>query len=53
MLSSAEGIQLFYEIAMSIGSSIDLKKMLKTSLSTYLRKLNCRSDPPDYIPKFA
>ena len=34
-------IQLFYEIAMSIGATLDLKSMLKTSLSTYLRKLNC------------
>ena len=34
-------IQLFYEIAMSIGTTLDLGSMLKTSLSTYLRKLNC------------
>ena len=34
-------IQLFYEIAMSIGTTLDLESMLKTSLSTYLRKLNC------------
>ena len=32
---------LFYEIAMSIGNSLDEKKMLKQCLSTYLRKLNC------------
>ncbi len=38
---TAEHIQVFYEIAMSIGSGDDLSKMLKTSLSTYLRKLNC------------
>ncbi len=37
-----EHIQLlFNEIAMSIGNSLDLRKMLKESLSTYLRKLNC------------
>lgn len=34
-------IQIYYEIAMSIGNSLDLKKMLKNSLSAYLRKLNC------------
>jgi PAS domain S-box-containing protein len=39
---AAEYIQLiFNEIAMSIGNSLDLRKMLKESLSTYLRKLNC------------
>ncbi len=41
MPTSAEQIQIFYEIAMSIGSSLDLRKMLKMSISTYLRKLNC------------
>ncbi|MGA2402821.1 MAG: PAS domain S-box protein, partial [Syntrophobacteraceae bacterium] len=33
--------QIFYEIAMSIGNSLDLGKMLKEGLSAYLRKLNC------------
>lgn len=42
MTQSTENIQLmFNEIAMSIGSSLDLYSMLKESLSTYLRKLNC------------
>ncbi|MBN1764520.1 MAG: response regulator [Sedimentisphaerales bacterium] len=42
MQLSAEQIQLiFYEIAMSIGNSLDLRNMLKECLSTYLRKLNC------------
>jgi len=36
---------------MSIGSSIDLKKMLKTSLSTYLRKLNCSAGGILYLDK--
>ncbi len=35
--------QVFYEIAMSIGVSLDLKCMLKHSLTTYLKKLNCLS----------
>lgn len=38
-----EQIQVFFEIAMSIGSSLDLKKMLKSSILVYLRKLNCSS----------
>lgn len=41
MDKSAQKIQIFYEIAMSIGTSLDLHKMLKTVLLTYLRKLNC------------
>lgn len=35
------GERLYYEIAMSIGNSLDLTAMLRESLSTYLRKLNC------------
>ena len=38
--SKPEQIQVFFEIAMSIGSSLDLDKMVKTTLLTYLRKLN-------------
>ncbi len=34
-------IQVFYEIAMSIGNSLDINKMLQESLTAYLRKLNC------------
>ncbi|MEE8373295.1 MAG: hypothetical protein V3R87_06255, partial [Dehalococcoidia bacterium] len=41
MQTSVEHIQIFYEIAMSIGASLDLREMLKSSLSTFLRKLNC------------
>jgi len=41
MLTSAEQIQIFYEIAMSIGRSLDMSKMLKAGLSAYLKKLNC------------
>lgn len=41
MLTSAEQIQIFYEISMSIGTSLDLHKMIKTALFTYLKKLNC------------
>ena len=41
MITSAERIQIFYEISMSIGASLDLRKMVKTALPTYLKKLNC------------
>lgn len=42
MYFEAENSQLiFYEIAISIGNSLDLRKMLKECLATYLRKLNC------------
>jgi len=34
-------IQIYYEIAMAIGNSLDLRMMLRESLSTYLRKLDC------------
>jgi len=33
--------QILFEIAMSIGSSLELHSMVKTALRTYLRKLNC------------
>ncbi|MFO7682690.1 MAG: PAS domain S-box protein [Chloroflexota bacterium] len=35
--------QILYEISMSIGTSVELRPMLKTSLSTILKKLNCIS----------
>ena len=34
-------LQIFYEIAMSIGNSLDLREMLKESILTLLRRLNC------------
>lgn len=52
--------QIFYEIAMSLGNSLDLGKMLKEGLSAYLRKLNCSGGiilemrkGPDGAPSFA
>ena len=41
MISKAEQLQIHYEFAMSIGTSLDLHKMLKKSLTTILRKMNC------------
>ena len=34
-------LQVFYEIAMAVGNSLDLNKMLKSSLTAYLKKLSC------------
>lgn len=41
MNKSPQQIQVFYEIAMSIGKSLNLREMLKSALLAYLRKLNC------------
>lgn len=56
-------LEVLYEIAMSIGTSLDLHEMLKTSLKVYLRKLNCTSgivlkrvktpDRIEFRPEFA
>jgi PAS domain S-box-containing protein len=43
MPTSNELTQLQFEIAMSIGNSLDLQQMLKSALGTILRKLNCIS----------
>lgn len=49
---------MFYELAIAVGKSLDLKEMLKHALIAYLRKLNCVSaivfqvkpdDEVDYI----
>lgn len=36
-------LQVFYEMAMAVGTSLDLNKMLKSSLTIYLKKLSCSS----------
>lgn len=41
MSQSEEHIQIFYELAIATGKSLDLHKMLKSALLVYLRKLNC------------
>ena len=39
---SAEQLHLvLYEIALSIGNSLELRPMLQQAISSYLRKLNC------------
>lgn len=43
MIAPSERRQVLYEIAMSIGSSLDLRPMLKHVLSVFLRKMNCSS----------
>jgi two-component system, cell cycle sensor histidine kinase and response regulator CckA len=40
MTQSEVKLQVFYEIAMAIGNSLNLDEMLQESLNTYLRKLN-------------
>ena len=40
-MQTAEQIQNFYEIAMSINSSLELKQMLQSAMSTALEKLDC------------
>ena len=39
----AQLTQILFEISMSIGTSVELRAMLKPSLSTILKKLNCVS----------
>lgn len=41
MNQKAIEIQIYFEIAMAIGTSLDLQQMLKKALSAYLRKLSC------------
>jgi two-component system, NtrC family, sensor kinase len=40
-MHNTDKVQILYEIAMGIGSSLDLSVMLRTTLATLLRKLNC------------
>jgi PAS domain S-box-containing protein len=39
--NAIEQLQILYEISMSVGSSLDLRLMLRNSLSTLLKRLNC------------
>ena len=41
MTNTIEQLLVLYEIAMSIGSSLDLRPMLKNSLALLLKKLTC------------
>ncbi len=41
MISKFEQIQIHYEFAMSIGTSLDLRKTLRKVLTTILKKMNC------------
>lgn len=43
MISPLEHLQFQYEFSMAIGQSLDLKTMLRKSISTILRKLNCQA----------
>ena len=44
-------LQILYEIAISIGVSLDLRKMLRASLPTFLKKLNCSAGGVYHIMK--
>ncbi len=41
MSTQAEQIQILYEFSMAIGDDLDLRRMLRKSVSSLLRKLNC------------
>ena len=43
MPKSIDLIQLYYEIAMSIGLTLDMNKMLKVALTSYMKNLQCTS----------
>lgn len=49
MSHSVEHIQIFYELAMSIANSLDLKEVLKNSLSNILRKINCSAGTVHFL----
>ncbi|MCB9423071.1 MAG: PAS domain S-box protein [Ardenticatenaceae bacterium] len=40
-LNQIQTLQILYELAMSIGTSLDLRAMLKVSLLAFLKKLDC------------
>ena len=42
-LSLQDRMQILYEIAISIGATLDLRVMLTTALDVFLRQLNCTS----------
>ncbi|MFZ5940060.1 MAG: ATP-binding protein [Bacteroidota bacterium] len=48
---SLEQIQIYYELAMAVGNSDDLVRMLKESLLTYIRKLSCSAGSVFYFRK--
>jgi signal transduction histidine kinase len=41
MIPEEDRVQLLYDISMGIGTSLNLKRMLKTAVSTIIRELNC------------
>ncbi len=43
MITPLEHLQFQYELSMAIGRSLELKSMLRRSVSTILRKLNCQA----------
>jgi PAS domain S-box-containing protein len=49
MTKSIELIQLYYEIAMSIGLTLDMNKMLKVALTSYMKNLHCSASAILYL----
>ena len=44
-------IQLYYEIAMSIGLTLDMNKMLKVALTSYIKNLDCAASAVLHLKK--
>ena len=51
MAKSIDLIQLYYEIAMSIGLTLDMNKMLKVALTSYIKNLNCSASAVLHLKK--
>ena len=51
MKKAIELNQLFYEIAMSIGLTLDMNKMLKVGMTSYLKNLHCSAGAIFHIRK--
>ena len=51
MISQSDLIQIHYEFAMSIGTSLDLRKTLGNSLTVFLKKMNCPAGGVHFFKK--
>ena len=51
MAKSIDLIQLYYEIAMSIGLTLDMNKMLKVALTSYMKNLRCTASAILHLKK--
>lgn len=53
MISPIEQLQVLYECSMSIGTGLNLHRMLRKSISTILRKLNCAAGGVHFLQQDA